>query len=66
VPRKPPVRNQKTQLNIRLTESELERLEAAASHLVAGIPGAKVAVSRWMVEVALAEADKILATKKST
>jgi hypothetical protein len=66
VPRKPPVRNQKTQLNIRLTEAELERLEAAASHLVAGIPGAKVAISRWMVELALAEADRLLGDKKTT
>jgi hypothetical protein len=64
VPRKPPVRTQTTQLNIRLTDEQRNRLEAAAMKLVTGIPGARVHIGPWLLELGLAEADRILAAKK--
>ena len=64
VPRKPPVRTQTSQINIRLTDEQRSRLEAATSKLVANIRGAKVNLGPWLLELGLAEADKILGQGK--
>jgi hypothetical protein len=64
VPRKPPVRTQTTQLNIRMTDRQRERLEADAAKLVTGICGARVHLGPWLLGLGLADADKILGAKK--
>jgi hypothetical protein len=60
MPRKPPTRTQTSQVNIRLTMEQRARLEAATAKLVEGVRGARVPLSRWLLELGLAEADRIL------
>ena len=59
--RKAPVRTQDAQINIRLKTDQKTRLELAAKKMVSGVPGGRVAVSQWLLELGLKEADRILA-----
>lgn len=62
--RKEPVRSTTSQLNIRLTEEQKTRLEKAVAKLVEGVPGGRVALSKWVLELALIEADRVLTGKR--
>ena len=63
--RKPPVRTQTAQLNVRMTAAQLETLEAAVAKLQTekGQPGARFSLSKLLLDAGIAEAEKILGTK---
>jgi hypothetical protein len=56
-------RNTDTQVNVRLTSAQRETLEKATAKLVAGVPGAKVPLGPWLLQLGLAEAKRILGGK---
>ena len=67
MPRKEPNRTTDAAILIRFKEEQRYRIETATAILVArtGVKSAKISLSSWMLECALAEADKILASEKN-
>jgi hypothetical protein len=63
--RKPPVRTQTAQLNVRMTPEQLTTLEAAVAKLQTdkGQPGARFSLSKLVLDAGIAEAEKILGRK---
>lgn len=61
----PPVtpqnRTQQVQVNIRMTQADKERLEAAIASIA---PGVRVPLAPWILSLALAEADRLLGKQK--
>jgi hypothetical protein len=45
---------------VRMTADQKSRLVAATRKLEAGTPGARVSVSRWLLELGLREAERVL------
>jgi hypothetical protein len=54
-------RSQTTQVNIRMTEEQRQRLDEARVKLVKG--GVKVPLGPWLLSLGLAEADRVLGKK---
>ena len=58
--RAPQNRSTDTQVLVRMTDQQRKKLEAAVAKLAAGRPGLRPVVARFLLDVGLAEAEKIL------
>lgn len=64
MPRKEPNRTTDGAILVRLTTEQRTKLDEAMGRLAAGRPGLKPVLSRFLLDAAMAEADRILAGKK--